>query len=234
MIARLAVLVDGDNISGAHAVRILDTARKHGSPDVVRVYSDAQRASPWHDAVEYRLIHAGTGKNASDVLLAIDAMELALSGGYQAFVIASSDGDFTHIARRLREYGKVVVGMGEVKTPQSFRSACTCFFLIGDRTASARAPAPPPASASAPTPDVTDLDRKIRVMIAARSKNGQGIRIADLSHQMHTKHDTRISSYPEKTWRVYLLARPGLYDVDPRGPESMVRFKPDGFHAASE
>ena len=48
-------------------------------------------------------MHAGTGKNASDLLLALDAVELALRGDVDHFVIASSDGDFSHLALRLRE-----------------------------------------------------------------------------------------------------------------------------------
>ena len=69
----VAVLVDGDNISGKNAAAILGIAMKHGDPVVVRAYLDAQRASDWHGAIGYRLVHAGSGKNASDILLAIDA-----------------------------------------------------------------------------------------------------------------------------------------------------------------
>lgn len=89
MCARLAVLVDGDNISGRHAARILEIAGRHAPPTVTRVYTNAQRSSEWHEASGYRMIHAGTGKNASDLLLAIDAMELALSAAVDCFAIAS-------------------------------------------------------------------------------------------------------------------------------------------------
>jgi hypothetical protein len=46
---------------------------------------------------------------------------------------------------------------------------------------------------------------------------------------MHVQHGIRISTFPEKTWRSYLQARPALFDLDPRGPEAMVRFRPEGF-----
>ena len=75
----VAVLVDGDNFSGKHAALILKVAKDMGDPTVVRVYADAQRQSDWHKVVGFRLIHAGTGKNASDLLLVIDAMELVLA-----------------------------------------------------------------------------------------------------------------------------------------------------------
>ena len=127
MTERLAVLVDGDNVSGAYASRIAAAAREHGAPDVMRVYADAGCKSEWLSAPGFRMIHAGCGKNASDLLLAIDAMELALSNRLDRFVLVSSDGDFSHLALRLREYGYPVLGMGEVKAPASFRSACSSF-----------------------------------------------------------------------------------------------------------
>ncbi|MBK1634624.1 NYN domain-containing protein [Rhodovulum adriaticum] len=222
MAVRTAVLVDGDNVSGAHGATILKAARAKGVPDVVRVYADAQRNSGWHDAVGYRLIHAGTGKNAADLLLSIDAMELALVGGIGTFFIASSDKDFTHLAHRLREYGKSVNGFGEAKTPEAFRSACCTFVEIGS-SAMPKEPAVP----------VSEFDRKIRAMIAANSKKGTGMQISQLSGRMFAQHGTRISTYPEGNWRAYLLARPQLYDLDPRGPEAKVRFRPQGFGNAA-
>ena len=128
----VSVLVDGDNISGKHARQILSVAAQHGELQVVRVYSDAQRNSDWHDAAGYRMQHAGTGKNAADLLLALDAMELLLSRDMRCFVIASSDGDFTHLATRLREHGATVVGIGEAKAPCSVSLEFNCRALCGN------------------------------------------------------------------------------------------------------
>lgn len=221
MAARLAVLVDGDNISGEYAEGILGSAHEYGSPDVVRVYANAQQASAWHSASGFRMIHAGTGKNASDLLLTIDAMELALRHGVETFVIASSDSDFLHLAQRLREYGKTVQGIGEAKTPGSFRNACSSFLQVGEPSAA--------KACGQVAAGISKMDLNIRAMIQSHSKNGKGMQISQLSAQMHKAHGTQIGSYPEKTWRAYLLARPQLYEVDPRGPEAMVRFKPEGF-----
>ncbi|ACM03534.1 NYN domain-containing protein [Cereibacter sphaeroides] len=221
MAARPAVLVDGDNISAAHGRQILEIARGHGTPGVVRVYGNAQCPKDWHEAWGYRMIHAGSGKNASDLLLAIDAMELALARGVEAFVVATSDGDFSHLAHRLRELGTAVIGVGEAKAPASFRGACSRFVELAAKPAAVPAPAGPDC----------DLDRKIKSMIALHSKNGAGLAVATLSARMHVEHDIRISTYPERSWRAYLAARPDLYDLDPRGPEAMVRFRPQGFAA---
>src|SRR3546814_2501765 len=62
------------------------------------------------------------GKNASDIALVIDAMDLMHSGRFDGFCLVSSDSDFTRLAARIREQGIAVYGFGEQKTPQSFRS----------------------------------------------------------------------------------------------------------------
>ena len=67
------------------------------------------------------------GKNASDSTLIIDAMDILYTGNVDGFCIVSSDGDFTRLASRVRESGMFVVGMGENKTPRSFRNACNVF-----------------------------------------------------------------------------------------------------------
>lgn len=217
----VAVLVDGDNVSGKHASSILGIAAKHGDPSIVRTYLDAKIASDWHVSTGYRLVHAGSGKNAADILLALDAMELILTRGMKCFIIATSDGDFTHLAFRLREHGAKVIGVGEAKAPQSFRATCSSFVEI---QTSQGLKLVPRNSAG-----FTEMDQKIRAIIAAYSRKGAGMRIAELAPKMHVQHGIRISSFPEKTWRSYLQARPGLYDLDPRGPEAMVRFRPEGF-----
>src|SRR5690606_1892286 len=68
-----------------------------------------------------------TGKNASDITLVIDAMDLLHSGRFDGFCLVSSDSDFTRLASRIREQGVDVFGFGEQKTPESFRQACRRF-----------------------------------------------------------------------------------------------------------
>lgn len=223
MTGTVCVLVDGDNIGAKHAAAILQKAKSCGGVRVARVYMDAQRPSEWHNALRYRVVHAGTGKNAADLLLTIDAMEFSLSLDIRCFLIASSDGDFSHLATRLRERGATVIGGGEAKAPQGFRASCSEFFELGQATVKAK-----PSQAAAKIPS---LDQQIRSMIATHSKKGAGIRIAELAPKMHSQHGVKISTLPERTWRAYLLARPALYSLDPRGPDAMVRFRPEGFTA---
>ncbi|MBI1416334.1 MAG: NYN domain-containing protein [Limimaricola sp.] len=221
---RVAVLVDGDNVAPRYGAQIMAEAERHGRVDIARVYLAANRPSDWLTQPRLRAIHAGHGKNAADILLCIDAMELALTQDIGSFVLASADRDFTHIAQRLRERGLSVLGLGEAKAPEAFRLACSGFTVLQAEAAPPSATVP----ATAPNP-VSDLDRRIRGVIADHSTKGRGMPVALLGQKMHHDHGTRISTMPERNWRTYLANRPTLYDLDPRGPNALVRFRPEGF-----
>ncbi len=221
---RVSLLVDGDNVSAVHSKQVLSEAAKLGQPDVSRVYVATHQQSAWLTTPGYRLMHAGVGKNSADVLLCIDAMELALSGGIQTFALATSDGDFTHLAQRLRERGLHVLGLGEAKAPRCFRMACSTFVQLGG-DAKAEHTRLNPDSATG------DFDRKIRFMIQQHSQQGTGMKLVELAAKMSTAHGTQISTYPGGSWRAYLTSRPTLYSLDPSGQKAMVRYKPEGFAA---
>jgi hypothetical protein len=229
MVGRVALLVDGDNIGAQHARAIYGAAARLGSLDVARVFGDATRNPSWLSAEGFRFVHSGCGKNATDVLLAIDAMELAICGGVAAVAIASSDGDFCHLAHRLRERGITVLGIGEAKATPQYRAACTRFELLAQ--AAAATPKASASPAASPSTSAENIDLKIKDVISKNSKAGSGMRIADLSLQMKKDCGVQISALPEKKWRAYLSARPALYDLDPQGPDAHVRYKPKGFAA---
>ena len=71
-----------------------------------------------------------SGKNATDMALVIDTIELLYTNLYDAFVIVSSDSDYTPLAIKLREAGVYVMGVGEQKTPVAFRNACDEFLFL--------------------------------------------------------------------------------------------------------
>ncbi len=70
------------------------------------------------------------GKNASDIGLVIDAMDILHAGRFDGFVLVSSDSDFTALANRLREDGLTVIGIGEKKTPEALRNVVNRFIFI--------------------------------------------------------------------------------------------------------
>ena len=132
---RLAVLIDADNTSARIADRLFEEIAKMGEASVRRIYGDFSRAAPegWtdilakHAIIPHQQFAYITGKNASDIALVIDAMDLLHSGRFEGFCLVSSDSDFTRLAARIREQGLDVFGFGEQKTPESFRQACRRF-----------------------------------------------------------------------------------------------------------
>ena len=134
---RLAVLIDADNASADIAQGLFDEIAGLGEANVRRIYGDfsSPRISGWTKllqrfAIEARQEFAYTkGKNASDIALVIDAMDLLHSGRFDGFCLVSSDSDFTRLAMRIRDENVAVFGFGEKKTPESFRQACKRFIF---------------------------------------------------------------------------------------------------------
>ena len=134
----LAVLIDADNVPAKHAQAILREITSIGEPALRRVYGDwsSDRLKPWND----KLLSLGLvavqetantkGKNASDIGLVIDAMDILHQGRFDGFVLVSSDSDFTALANRLREDGLTVIGIGEKKAPEALRNVCNRFIFI--------------------------------------------------------------------------------------------------------
>jgi len=134
----LAVLIDADNTSPRWTQAIFDEIAGMGEASVRRVYGDfsSSQMSGWNKVqAEFGLVPhhqpANTvGKNASDIALVIDAMDLMHSGRFDGFVLVSSDSDFTRLASRIREQGLEVFGIGAQKTPEAFRKACKRFIYL--------------------------------------------------------------------------------------------------------
>lgn len=132
---RFALLIDADNISAKYIGDILEELSTYGITTYKRIYGDwtSTQASKWKErllensVVPIQQFSNTVGKNATDSALIIDAMDILYTGNVEGFCIVSSDGDFTRLASRLRESGMEVIGMGEEKTPRSFRVACTRF-----------------------------------------------------------------------------------------------------------
>lgn len=135
---RLAILIDADNTSARYAHAIFEEIANLGEANVRRIYGDFadNRLKGWCEVMQPLAIvpqqqfNYTTGKNAADITLVIDAMDLMHRSELDGFCLVSSDSDFTRLATRLREDGAVVYGFGAKKTPEAFRNACTRFIYI--------------------------------------------------------------------------------------------------------
>ena len=141
---RIALLIDAENVSNKYKKTIMNELAKYGTTTYRRIYGDFTSGTiSWtsDDMLKNSLTpiqqysntsqkNKNAGKNSSDITLVIDAMDILYSGNVDGFCIVSSDSDFTKLASRLREAGKLVIGMGEEKTPLAFRKSCEKFILL--------------------------------------------------------------------------------------------------------
>ena len=135
---KFAVLIDADNSSIGAIPSVLEEVAKYGIASIKRVYGDwsSETLKNWREVL---LPHAITpvqqfaytkGKDATDMILIIDAMDLLYAGALDGFCIVSSDSDFTPLASRIRENGLSVYGFGKKKTPEAFKKACDKFIYV--------------------------------------------------------------------------------------------------------
>lgn len=147
---RIALLIDADNAPASKVDVVLAEVARHGVANVRRAYGDwkSPRLQQWEAALHPYAIRPmqqfaySTGKNAADMAMVIDAMDLLRAGSVDAFALVSSDADFTPLVMRILADGLKVYGFGQRKTPEPFVNACSLFVYVeglGPPTASPEA-----------------------------------------------------------------------------------------------
>lgn len=133
---KIALFIDADNISAKYGKKIIETLQSRGEIFIRRIYGNWEKNSlhKWNECIlNYGLLAVQqmdftSGKNATDMSLTIDAMDVLYQRQATIFAIVSDDSDFTPLAVRLRERGVYVIGMGKKgHASNSFRSACNEF-----------------------------------------------------------------------------------------------------------
>ena len=135
---RIALLIDADNAPASKIDVILAEVARHGVANVRRAYGDwkSSHLKPWEATLHTYAIRPiqqfaySRGKNASDMAMVIDAMDLLYARTVEGFAIVSSDADFTPLVMRLLTDGMKVYGFGERKTPEPFVNACSQFTYV--------------------------------------------------------------------------------------------------------
>lgn len=131
----IAVLIDGDNAQPKLIKEILEEVSKYGKATIRRIYGDwtQPQMNGWKDIINQYSISPiqkfayTTGKNSTDSSLIIEAMDILHSKNIEGFCIVSSDSDYTGLAKRIREEGLFVMGIGQKKTPSAFVQSCEIF-----------------------------------------------------------------------------------------------------------
>ena len=135
---KIALLVDGDNAQSKMMDLVLEEASKYGKVTIRRVYGDwtTQHMNHWKSILNEMAFNPiqkfsyTTGKNSTDSALIIDAMDILHAKLVDGFCIVSSDSDYTGLAKRMRESGIFVMGIGEQKTPNAFVKSCEIFTYV--------------------------------------------------------------------------------------------------------
>jgi uncharacterized LabA/DUF88 family protein len=125
---RLAVLIDGDSVPAQHAEWVFTNIAELGAAKIRRVYCDETHRKNWSPALDKHSLQRRrvgapkSGKNAADIAMVIDAMDLIRQQKFDGFCIVSSDSDFSRLALRLRREKISVFGFGCEQTPLAFRN----------------------------------------------------------------------------------------------------------------
>jgi len=135
---RIALLIDADNAPASKIDLVLNELSRHGIANVRRAYGNwkSERLKGWEAVLHPQAIQPmqqfaySTGKNASDMAMVVDAMDLLHSGRFDAFAIVSSDADFTPLVMRLRGQNMRVFGFGTKQAPTPFVKACSTFLYL--------------------------------------------------------------------------------------------------------
>ncbi|MCI8375146.1 MAG: NYN domain-containing protein [Lachnospiraceae bacterium] len=135
---QFAVLIDADNISAKYAGSIFNEIENYGYASFRRIYGNwSTKGNGWKEEIllensitPVQQFAYTSGKNATDMAMVIDAMDILYSGKVDGFCLVTSDSDFTRLAMRLREENMYVIGMGESKTPMALTKACNKFIHL--------------------------------------------------------------------------------------------------------
>ena len=164
--ARIALLIDADNSPASKIDVILTELSTFGVTNVRRAYGNWKKSElkGWEEKLHEHAIRPmqqfdySKGKNASDMAMVIDALELLYTDQPDAFGIVSSDADFTPLVMHLRAKGAAVYGFGTQKTPEPFVNACSRFLFL-DRLGVAEVPEPAePIAGASVAPTAANVD----------------------------------------------------------------------------
>ena len=227
---RIALLIDADNAPAARIDAILNDLAEYGEVTIRRAYGNWTKPTlkGWieelHDAAirPMQQFDLTTQKNASDMALAIDAVELLHSAAPDAFAIVSSDSDFTPLVHYLREKGRAVYGYGREKTPAPFKSACTRFVVVEQLGAQAE-PEAPTARKHAPAQTLkgnTRLMQLLRNAIDTASDEDGWALVSTVGQRIRNQSSEDPRNYGHASW-TKLLKAIDLFELKDEGTSSV-------------
>jgi hypothetical protein len=212
---RIALLVDGENLSVEHAGFLIVTAAKAGALIVKRIYGAVPRLGGWTAAPGFRVVHVPPRKDAADIALSLDALELALTRQVDELFIATSDRDLTLIAQRLVELGFPVTGIGEAKAPEDFRKACRKFVPVAVKE-----------SPEAPRPDFKARMRRFLNEEGVKTEGWVGLTaLGQARAKVMGISKAEAGMGKSASWLDWFKKYPEAFEIEERGTQSRARLK---------
>lgn len=159
---KIAVLIDGDNAQPKILKEILEEVAKYGKATIRRIYGDwtTIQMNGWKEIVNkysftpIQKFSYTVGKNSTDSAMIIDAMDILHDQNVDGFCLVSSDSDYTGLAKRIREAGIFVMGIGKQSTPEAFVQSCE-IFVFSENISTEKAAVDGPAKPKNPTSEKT-------------------------------------------------------------------------------
>lgn len=202
----IALLIDADNASPAGIDSVLTVLAELGQVNIRRAYGNWRKTTlkGWADIVHrygiepQQQFDLTKGKNATDMKMTIDAMDMLYRGRVHGFGIMSSDSDFTPLAMRIRQDGYPVYGFGSGQTPEAFRQACTRFIDVDALTKAERAAKGQEQPQEKPRMDETLLNLLINAYNASKRDERGFAKLAEVGQRAgnRSSFDTRSYGYP--------------------------------------
>lgn len=207
----IAVLIDADNTELKRLEAVLNRIATYGHISVKRAYGNWTKdvLKDWPAEIKRLAIYPVqqfdyvSKKNASDIALVIDAMELLYKEKYDCFVLISSDSDFTPLSIKIKESSLFVIGVGKAQTPESFRKACDDFILLENIE-----PLPSPTAETEAFQQMTDTSPSEQVPETALTKETSTIPLPPKSYSFDNDHDQKfhmeiIHTHLKNAWETY-------------------------------
>lgn len=194
---QIAVLIDSDNVSSKYAPIIFNEIETYGFASYRRIYGNWSKNNGWDEEVllensitPIQQFNYTTGKNATDMTMVIDAMDILYSGNVDGFCLVTSDSDFTRLATRLREANMFVIGMGESKTPSALTKACNKFIrlnLISEQTTGAVGDETASGSKSSTIASVGEIEDAIISIVNENENSGKLTHMGEIGSRLNSK-----------------------------------------------
>lgn len=216
----IAVLIDADNSNPAAIDSALNQISLYGHISVRRAYGNwtKDNLKPWEKPIRelsirpMQQIDYVAGKNASDMAIAIDTMELLYSRNYDGFAFVTCDSDFTPLVQKVRESGIFVIGAGSSTPATSLIKACDVYLRCEAKKKRTASKTKKDKAEEAPKLELDDLLYEA----CERYKNAEGYALLSSvgNYVYRVIPDFDIRKYGASSFSAYMESKPDLYELD--------------------